>query len=74
MVQGRPGRPPLAAKREQFGRLIARRVGSTEASRIVGIRRPGNAGDAAVAPPPRFSGGGKWERCTATWAAGLRSG
>jgi IS30 family transposase len=37
MVQGLPGRPPLAAKREQFGRLIARGVGSTEASRIVGV-------------------------------------
>jgi IS30 family transposase len=37
MVQGRPGRPPLAAKREQFARLIARGVGSTEACRIVGV-------------------------------------
>jgi hypothetical protein len=39
MVQGRPGRPPLAAKREQFGRLIARGVGSAEACRIVGVHR-----------------------------------
>ena len=37
MVQGRPGRPPLAAKRGQFGRLIARGVGSAEACRIVGV-------------------------------------
>src|ERR1700733_12741316 len=37
MVQGRPGRPPFAAKREQFGRLIARGVGSAEACRIVGV-------------------------------------
>ena len=37
MVQGRQGRPPLAAKREQFGRLIARGVGSAEACRIVGV-------------------------------------
>ena len=37
MVQGRPGRPPLAAKREQFGRLIARGVGNAEACRIVGV-------------------------------------
>jgi IS30 family transposase len=37
MAQGRPGRPPLAAKREQFGRLIARGVGSAEACRIVGV-------------------------------------
>ena len=37
MVQGQPGPPPLAAKREQFGRLIARGVGSTEACRIVGV-------------------------------------
>jgi transposase, IS30 family len=34
MVQGRP---PLAAKREQFGRLIARGIGSAEACRIVGV-------------------------------------
>jgi hypothetical protein len=27
MVEGRLGRPPLAAKREQFARLIARGVG-----------------------------------------------
>ncbi len=37
MVQGRPGRPPLAAKRKQFARLIARGVGSAKASRIVGV-------------------------------------
>jgi transposase, IS30 family len=37
MVQGRPGRPPLAAKREQFARLIARGVASAEACRIVGV-------------------------------------
>jgi IS30 family transposase len=37
MVQGLAGRPPLAAKREQFGRLIARGVGSAEACRIVGV-------------------------------------
>jgi transposase, IS30 family len=37
MVQGRPGRPPLAAKREQFGRLIARGFGSAEACRMVGV-------------------------------------
>jgi hypothetical protein len=35
MAQGRPGRPPLAAKREQFERLIAWDVGSAEACRIV---------------------------------------
>jgi hypothetical protein len=38
MAQGRPGRPPLAAKREQFRRLIARGVGNAEASRL---DRPG---------------------------------
>src|SRR5215471_13418200 len=38
MVEGRLGRPPLAAKREQFGRLIARGVGNAEACRIVGVR------------------------------------
>jgi transposase, IS30 family len=37
MVQGRPGRPPLVAKRAQFGRLIARGVGNAEACRIVGV-------------------------------------
>ena len=37
MVQGQPGPPPLAAKREQFGRLIARGAGSAEACRIVGV-------------------------------------
>ena len=37
MVQGCPGRPPLATKREQFTRLIARGVGSAEACRIVGV-------------------------------------
>jgi IS30 family transposase len=37
MAQGRAGRPPLAAKREQFARLIARGVGSAEACRIVGV-------------------------------------
>jgi len=37
MVQGRLGRPPLAAKREQFGRLMARGVGNAEACRIVGV-------------------------------------
>ncbi len=37
MVQGRLGRPPLAAKREQFGRLIARGIGNAEACRIVGV-------------------------------------
>jgi transposase, IS30 family len=37
MVQGRPGPPPLAAKRAQFGRLIARGAGSAEACRIVGV-------------------------------------
>jgi hypothetical protein len=26
----------------------------------------------AAAPPPRFSGGGKWEAITARWAAGMR--
>ena len=39
MVQGLPGRPPLAAKREQFGRLIARGIGSAEACRIVGVHQ-----------------------------------
>ncbi len=49
MAQGRPGRPPLAAKREQFGRLIARGVGNAEACRVVGVHpKTGNAGDAAV--------------------------
>ena len=37
MAEGRGGRPALAAKREQFGRLIARGVGSAEACRIVGV-------------------------------------
>ncbi len=37
MVQGHRGRPPLAAKREQFGRLIARGIGNAEACRIVGV-------------------------------------
>ena len=37
MAHGRVGRPPLAAKREQFARLIARGVGSAEACRIVGV-------------------------------------
>ena len=37
MVEGRLGRPPLAAKREQFARLIARGVGNAEACRIVGV-------------------------------------
>src|SRR5580704_15849865 len=37
MVQARPGRPPLVAKRAQFGRLIARGVGNAEACRIVGV-------------------------------------
>jgi IS30 family transposase len=37
MTQARLGRPPLAAKRDQFARLIARGVGSTEACRIVGV-------------------------------------
>jgi IS30 family transposase len=37
MVQGRPGRPPLAAKRKQFAGLIARGVGNAEACRIVGV-------------------------------------
>ncbi len=37
MVQGCPGRPPLAAKRVQFARLIARGAGSAEACRIVGV-------------------------------------
>jgi IS30 family transposase len=37
MVHGRLGRPPLAAKRVQFGRLIARGVGNAEACRIVGV-------------------------------------
>ena len=39
MVQGRPGLLLLAAKREQFGRLIARGVGSAEACRIVGVHQ-----------------------------------
>ena len=30
MVQGHRGRPPLAAKRELFGRLIARGIGNAE--------------------------------------------
>jgi transposase, IS30 family len=34
---GLSGRPPLAAKRVQFARLIARGVGSAEACRIVGV-------------------------------------
>jgi transposase, IS30 family len=33
----RPGRPPQAWQREQFGRLIARGVSSAEACRIVGV-------------------------------------
>src|SRR5260370_9655334 len=37
MAPGWPGRPPLAAKRERFARLIARGVGSAEACRIVGV-------------------------------------
>jgi IS30 family transposase len=37
MVQGHRGRPPLAAKRELFGRLIARGIGNAEACRIVGV-------------------------------------
>jgi transposase, IS30 family len=37
MTQAQLGRPPLAAKRDQFARLIARGVGSTEACRIVGV-------------------------------------
>ena len=37
MVHGLPGRPPQAARREQFARLIARGVGSAEACRIVGV-------------------------------------
>ena len=37
MVQGHRGRPPLAAKREQFGLLIARGIGNAEACRIVGV-------------------------------------
>jgi transposase, IS30 family len=37
MVQGHRGRPPLAAKREQFGRLIARGIGNAEVCRIVGV-------------------------------------
>ena len=37
MVEGHRGRPPLAAKREQFGRLIARGIGNAEACRIVGV-------------------------------------
>ena len=37
MVQGHRGRPPLAAKREQLGRLIARGIGNAEACRIVGV-------------------------------------
>ena len=37
MVHGLPGRPPQAARREQFARLIARGVSSAEACRIVGV-------------------------------------
>ncbi len=37
MVEGHRGRPPLAAKREQFGLLIARGIGNAEACRIVGV-------------------------------------
>jgi transposase, IS30 family len=37
MVQGLPGRPPQAARREQFARLIARGVSNAEACRVVGV-------------------------------------
>jgi transposase, IS30 family len=35
--RGRPGPAPQTAKREQFGRLIARGTSNAEACRIVGI-------------------------------------
>jgi IS30 family transposase len=37
MVEGRLGSPPLAAKRDQFARLIARGIGNAEACRIAGV-------------------------------------
>ncbi len=37
MVHGRPGPAPQTAKREQFARLIARGMSSSEACRVVGI-------------------------------------
>jgi transposase, IS30 family len=37
MVEGRLGSPPLAAKRDQFARLVARGIGNAEACRIVGV-------------------------------------
>lgn len=39
MARGRPGPAPQTAKREEFARLIARGVSSSEACRIVGINR-----------------------------------
>lgn len=39
MGPGRRGPAPQTAKREQFGRLIARGVPNAEACRVVGINR-----------------------------------
>ena len=39
MAGGRPGSAPQTAKREQFARLIARGVSSSQACRIVGVNR-----------------------------------
>src|SRR5215211_4046720 len=39
MARGRPGAVPQTAKREQFARLIALGVSSSEACRIVGVNR-----------------------------------
>jgi uncharacterized protein YoaH (UPF0181 family) len=58
MVQGLPGRPPQAARREQFARLIARGISSAEACRIVGVHpKTGNAGDSAAQSPVAAAGG-----------------
>jgi IS30 family transposase len=39
MAGGRPGPTPQTAKREQFARLIAQGVSSSQACRTVGVNR-----------------------------------